>query len=185
MNEQIYGIIWLIVMLIIVGIILQNAVIGVKNNAIEAKSSIETVLQNRHDLIPNLVELVKRYMAHETDTLQKIVSLRNSWTTLTSENIQNESMLSSSLKNVFALAENYPELKASQNFLDLQNKWNWIEDRLQAARRSYNAAVKDLKNKKEMFPWSLFASSINMSEFPMFEASQEARETPDAKKLLA
>ena len=181
--------IWiLLVVLIILAIgwvVLYNSVIWAKNNAYEAKSSIETVLQNRHDLIPNLVELVKRYMAHETQTLQKVVALRNTWNWLTSENIKNENMLTWAMKSLFALAENYPDLKASNHFLDLQNKWTWIEDRLQAARRSYNAAVKELKNKKEMFPWNLFAGSINMADFPMFEADEESQNAPDAKSLLA
>jgi len=93
-------------------------------------------------------------------------------------------MLTSGLKSVFALSENYPDLKASQNFISLQNEWSNIENSIQAARRAYNAAVKELKNKKEMFPSNIIAGMMNIKEYAMFLAQEEAKTAPSAKALF-
>jgi LemA protein len=93
-------------------------------------------------------------------------------------------MLTSGLKSVFALSENYPDLKASQNFIALQNDWSNIENSIQAARRAYNAAAKELKDKKEMFPSSIVAGVINLKEYAMFAAQEEAKTAPSAKALF-
>ena len=94
-------------------------------------------------------------------------------------------MLSGTLKTIFALGENYPNLKANENFINLQNQWSEIEDRLQAARRGYNSAVKALNDKKQMFPSNIFASMMNLANYPMFEAVAEAKESLNAKELFA
>lgn len=104
---------------------------------------------------------------------------------MTKEKLAGENALSGTLKSIFALGENYPDLKANENFINLQNEWTNIEENLQAARRAYNAAVKFLNNKKEMFPSNLIASMMTFKEYPLFEAEEEAKETLDAKDLFA
>lgn len=103
---------------------------------------------------------------------------------VTPEKVANENMLSGTLKSIFALAENYPDLKANQNFIALQNQWAEIEDRMQAARRSYNAAVKAFVDKKQMFPSNIVASMMSLPDYPMFEANAAAKASPTAKELF-
>lgn len=177
--------IWAFLVITFIGI--YNWIISTKNNVIESEKAIDTVFQNRYDLIPNLVEVVKKYAEHEKGVLEEVTKLR-SWAMagqeITPEKIQNENMLSGTLKSIFALAENYPELKANENFLNLQTEWTEIEDRMQGARRAYNAAVKSLRNKKEMFPSNIVASMMNIKTYPMFEANEEAKKSLNAKELF-
>lgn len=180
--------------LIIVGVLalvfiaIYNGIIGAKNNAAESFSAIDTVLQNRYDLIPNLVEVVKQYASHESGTLTKITDLRSKLLSnhdASPERFQQENALYSGMKSIFAIAENYPDLKASANFLELQAQWSEIEDRLQGARRAYNAAVKELQNKKEMFPTNVVAGMMTIPAYPMYEADETAKSfKPDAKSLF-
>ena len=159
-----------------------------KNNAAESFSAIDTVLQNRYDLIPNLVEVVKQYASHEAGTLTKITDLRSKLLSnheASPERFQQENALYSGMKSIFAIAENYPDLKASANFLELQAQWSEIEDRLQGARRAYNAAAKELQNKKEMFPTNVVAGMMTIPAYPMYEADEAAKSfKPDAKSLF-
>jgi LemA protein len=111
-----------------------NGIIGTKNTVEESYSAIDTVLQNRYDLIPNLVEVVKQYASHETAVFQNVSEMRAKLMhghTPTEERFANENALFNGMKSLFAIAENYPDLKASTNFLDLQNQWGEMEDRLQ------------------------------------------------------
>lgn len=112
-----------------------NSIINTKNTASEAFSAIDTVLQNRYNLIPNLVELVKQYMAHEANLINKVSEMRAQLMSNTNkaskERFAEENELQSGMKSIFAIAENYPDLKASSNFLELQTQWSEIEDRLQ------------------------------------------------------
>jgi LemA protein len=166
-----------------------NSIINTKNTANEAFSAIDTVLQNRYNLIPNLVETVKQYMSHEANLINKVSEMRsqllsnaNKWST---ERFAQENELQAGLKSIFAIAENYPDLKASNNFLELQTQWSEIEDRLQGARRAYNAAVKELQNKKEMFPSNIVASMMTLPALMMFEAEEAAKvEKIDAKAMF-
>ena len=177
----------IVVFLVITFIWIYNWIVSTKNNVIESKKAIDTVFQNRYDLIPNLVEVVKKYAEHEKTVLEEVTKLR-SWAMaaqeITPDKLKNENILSWTLKSIFALAENYPELKANENFLNLQTKWTEIEDRMQAARRAYNAAVKSLRNKKEMFPSNIIASMMNLPTYPMFEADEEAKKNLNAKELF-
>ena len=101
------------------------------------------------------------------------------------EKLAQENMLSGTLKSIFALSENYPDLKANEQFLDLQKQWTEMEDRMQGARRAYNAAVKALTDKREMIPSNIVASFMTFKDFPLFEADVEARENLNAKELFS
>ena len=177
----------IVVFIAITWIGIYNWIVSTKNNVIESEKAIDTVFQNRYDLIPNLVEVVKKYASHEKWVLEEVTKLR-SWAMsgqeMTQEKLKNENILSGTLKSIFALAENYPELKANENFLNLQEEWTEIEDRMQAARRAYNAAVKALRNKKEMFPSNIVAWMMNIPVYPMFEANEEAKKSLNAKELF-
>ena len=170
-------------------IVSYNSIINVKNTTEESFSAIDTVLQNRYNLIPNLVELVKQYMAHEAAILNKVSEMRAALISNpnkgTKERFAEENALQWTMKSLFAVAENYPDLKANTNFLELQTQWSEIEDRLQGARRAYNSNVKLLRNKKEMFPSSIIASMMAIPHYDMFEAEEVAKvEKIDAKTLF-
>ena len=171
---------WIVLIIIFYAIVIYNSIIDTKNTLEEAKSSIDVMLQNRYDLIPNLVETVRWYAKHEKEVFENITKLRTqlidqSWS-MDSNRIQKENMLTEAFKSLFAVAENYPQLKSNKNFLALQNQLTEIEDRIQAARRTYNAAVKELKNKKQMFPYNIIASMMKLPGYPMFEAKIKAKE---------
>jgi LemA protein len=171
----------------IIAIMMFNNIISTRNTVLESKSAIDTVFQNRYDLIPNSVEVVKQYAGHEKNLLEDVTKIRTnamSGQEMSSEKFQNENMLSSTLKSIFALSENYPDLKANQNFENLQNQWMEIEDRLQAARRAYNSSVKALRDLKQMFPSNIIASMMKLESFDMFEADTAARESLNAKELF-
>lgn len=165
-----------VVAILIVG--LYNSVISLKNKCDEAWSDIDTQLKRRYDLIPNIVETVKGYAKHEEGTLAKIVELRSQ--AMSSQGVQekekSENMLSGALKSLFALAENYPELKANQNFLDLQNKLAEVEDNLQLSRRYYNAVVRDFNTKIQVFPNNLLAQMLGFTSRVFFEAQASEKE---------
>ena len=181
---------WLLAFIIIYFIFTYNSIINTKNTVKEAFSSIDTVLQNRYNLIPNLVEVVKQYMQHESWVISKVTELRANLMSNSNksslERFAQENELQAGLKSIFAVAENYPDLKASANFLELQTSWSEIEDRLQWARRAYNASIKELNNKKEMFPSNIVASMMTIEDYKMFEADSSARvEKLDAKTMFS
>jgi len=159
-------------------IVAYNTIISAKNQVEQAKSSIEVYLQKRYDLIPNLVKIVQQYVQYEKQTLQQLTQLRTELLKLkddfSSQRIQKESQIDQALKTIFAVAENYPDLKASQNFLELQKQWQQIESNLAAARRAYNSALKRLKDLTQMRPYSLIAKLINIPDYAFFEATPEA-----------
>ena len=180
--------IWVVIILILIYIFIYNSIISSKNKVEETKSSIDVFLQNRYDLIPNLIETVKKYMEHEKWVLTELTELRSnlvkeSWE-FTKDRFEKENQLSQTLKSIFAVAENYPDLKANQNFVQLQNQWAEIEDNIAAARRTYNAAVKDLNDKKQMIPYSWIAWGMNLPNPIYFEADEEAKKRLDAKELF-
>ncbi len=192
MDTQIFWLFATVGLLVIVGIYFvttYNSIINTKNTATEAFSAIDTVLQNRYNLIPNLVELVKQYMAHEASLINKVSEMRAQLLSNTdkgsTERFAKENELQAGMKSIFAIAENYPDLKASNNFLELQTQWSEIEDRLQGSRRAYNSSIKILNNAKEMFPSSIVASMMTIPNYTMFEADEGAKvEKLDAKTLF-
>jgi LemA protein len=163
---------------------LYNRFIRGKNLVQEAWSGIDVQLKRRHDLIPNLLEAVKGYMQYERGVLQEITDLRSKSISAAGvrEKGEVENALSRTLKSMFAVAEAYPDLKANQNFLDLQKNLSDIEEQIQLARRYYNGAVRDFNILVEAFPSSLVASmfAFKLAEFFALEAAGE-REVPVVK----
>ncbi len=173
-----------ILILVVIFIIAQyNSLVKLKNQAEEAWSSIDVQLKRRYDLIPNLVETVKGYAKHEKETLENVIKARNMAINATNigEKAEAENFLSGTLKSLFALSENYPELKANQNFLKLQDTLSEIEDYIQNARRYYNAVVRDLNTKIETFPSNIIANLFNFKKREYFEIREEEKEPVKVK----
>lgn len=162
-----------------------NGLIALKNQTKNAWSQIEVQLKRRHDLIPNLIETVKGYMAHEAQTLEKVVKARQQAVHITGDariQGQAESALSGALKSLFAVSESYPDLKANQNFLSLQEELASTENKISFARQFYNDSVMNYATKKEMFPNNIVAGMFNFESFSFFEITDEAeREVPTVK----
>lgn len=177
--NSMFILIWIIAFILLRAIISYNGLISAINSAKETKSSIDVMLKNRFDLLPNLVATVKQYMHHEADTLEKLTAQRTG-----ANDIELDGQVTSAVKNLLAVAENYPDLKASTNFNTLQLQIEGIEDRLQAARRTYNAAVKHLLDKRMMFPSNLIAGMMTIPEFPMFEATETEKVNPQVGDLF-
>lgn len=156
---------------------LYNSLVRLKNKVEEAWADIDTQLKRRYDLIPNLVETVKGYAQHEAGTLEKVVEARNAAMNAKSiqEKEQAENMLTGALKTIFALAEQYPDLKANQNFMELQTTLKEIEEHIQMSRRYYNGTVRDFNTKIEVFPNNLLAKPLGFSQKEFFEASEEEK----------
>jgi LemA protein len=164
---------------------LYNALVRGRNEVKSAWSSIDVQLKRRHDLIPNLLESVKGYAAHERGTLDAVVTARQQAMTFTGniqERAQLENALSQTLRSLFALAEAYPDLKANQNFLQLQEELAATENKIGFARQYYNDAAMRYKNRVEMFPDSLIAGAFNFQPEPFFQLEDVAdRAVPEVK----
>jgi len=160
----------LIIGLVVVG--MYNSLVRGRNHVRESWSGIDTELKRRYDLIPNLVETVKGYARHEREVLERVIEARTravSSTGSPESQARDENALVGSLRQLFAVAEGYPDLKASHNFLELQRQLAETEDRIQAARRFYNANVRDYNNRCEMFPTSLMAGLFGFRPEQFFE----------------
>ncbi len=178
-----YIILGLIIIIVLFIIFQYNSLVKLKNQAEEAWSSIDVQLKRRYDLIPNLVETVKGYAKHEKETLENVIKARNMAINATNitEKAEAENFLTGTLKSLFALSENYPELKANQNFLKLQDSLTEIEDYIQNARRYYNAVVRDLNTKIETFPSNIIANIFNFKKRDYFEISEKEKEAVKVK----
>lgn len=175
----------LIVLAVLVIIILWlvtvfNKLVTLRNRVREAWSDIEVQLKRRYDLIPNLVNTVKGYASHEDSVFTKVTEARAKAMSAQTpaEHAQSENMLTDTLKSLFAVAENYPSLQASQNFLSLQNDLTDTEDKIQASRRFYNGQVRDLNTSLQVFPNNLVAGSFGFKEEVFFDAPDAVNETP-------
>ena len=171
----------LAVLAVIYAVVTYNSLVRLRNQAEEAFSDIDVQLKRRHDLIPNLVETVKGYAAHERQVFENVTRARANAVAAQGPEQQAtaENALSGALRQLFAVAENYPDLKASQNFLELQNELTDTEDKIQAARRFYNMTVRDLNVKIEQFPSSLVARFANAQKREFFELEDvREREVP-------
>lgn len=174
------------IILIIGGIILffiiatYNRLILLRNRAKEAWSDIDVQLKRRYNLIPNLVNAVKGYATHEKELLEKVTQARTSamQAGTIKQKGEAENILSSTLKSLFAVAENYPDLKASTNFLELQRELRDTEDKIQASRRFYNTNVRDFNTKLETFPTNIIAGLFNFKKREFFEATEGEKELP-------
>jgi len=164
-------------------ILVFNSLIRLKNRSQEAFSDIDVQLKRRHDLIPNLVETVKGYAKHEKELFEKVTQARANAVNAkgVAEKGQAENMLSQTLKSIFAVAENYPDLKASQNFLKLQDELSDTENKIQAARRFYNGNARDFNIKIEVFPNNLVAGVLGFKKFEFFQAETKERKNVEVK----
>jgi LemA protein len=163
-----------------------NGLVALRNRGDGAWADIDVQLRRRHDLVPNLVETVKGYAAHERQTLEDVTRARQQAVSLAGatpeERARAENTLSGMLRSLFALSERYPQLRASENFLGLQGSLGEIEDALQNARRYYNAVVRDYNTKTESFPGNLVAKQFRFTKREYFEIEDEAvRAVPQVK----
>ncbi len=174
MSTVLWVVIGIIVIVILAIILMYNSLIRLKNRVDEAWSDIDVQLKRRYNLIPNLVETVKGYASHEKETLEKVVQARNAAMQAQSGGdakkvAEAENMLSSTLKSIFALSESYPDLKANQNFLELQRELSDTENKIQASRRFYNGNVRDFNTKIQVFPTNIIAGMLNFKAREFFE----------------
>jgi LemA protein len=162
-----------------------NALVLGRNRVKEAWSDIDVQLKRRYDLIPNLIEAVKGYMTHEKETLTKVTEMR----TLAmqggsiEERGQHENMLTGALKSVFALSENYPDLKANENFTELQRELSDTENKIQASRRFYNGVVRDFNTKIEQVPTNVVANIFNFTIADFFELGADEKAAREPVKV--
>lgn len=175
----------LIIIIVIVAIlvVIFNSLVRSRNRVDEAWSDINVQLKRRYDLIPNLVETVKGYAHQESSVFQNVTEARSRAMNAGSLNdkSQQENALSGTLKSLFAVAENYPELKSNQNFMQMQSDLTDTEDKIQAARRFYNGTVRDYNTKLQVFPTNLFASLLGFTAKPFFGIDESGAEAQPVK----
>src|SRR3989344_3944163 len=174
-------------LLVLWAVFAYNSFVSLINRAKEAWADIEVQLKRRYDLIPNLISTVKGYATHESSVLENVTKARGEAMNTqgpTKEHAQAENMLSGALKSIFALSEAYPDLKANQNFLALQNELSDTENKIQAARRFYNSNVRDLNTKIEVFPSNIIAKSFGFTQKEFFDlADNDVAQNPIAVKF--
>lgn len=161
-----------------------NGLITLRNRVDEAWSDIDVQLKRRYDLIPNLVNTVKGYATHEGQTLEKVIAARNAAMSATNPHAkaEAENALSGTLKSLFALSESYPDLKANQNFLSLQNELTDTENKILASRRFYNGNVRDFNTKLQVFPTNIIANALGFTKRDFFEVdAEEERKNVEVK----
>lgn len=170
-----FGIIILIVIIVIMGISIYNKLVKEKNYVDEAFSTIDVYLKKRYDLIPNLVSTVKGYKDYEGDTLTRVIEARNRYMSATTpeEKIANENMITGALTKLFALTESYPELKANQNFMQLQDELVKLESEILQSRKYYNGTVRNYNTLCQTFPAVIFARIFGFTNYPYFKVENE------------
>ena len=170
----------LVVLLVLIFIGINNSMIGARNSVDEAWSGIDVQLKRRHDLVPNLVETVKGYATHERETFEKVTEARAEAMKAQgpAQASAAEGRLTAMLGDLRAIAENYPELRATENFQQLQRELTELEDEIQAARRIYNSNVQTYNTKIQVFPNSIVASTRNFEEREFFEIKDDAEREP-------
>ena len=174
-------ILWIVLGILILWVIfVYNGLVRLKNRAKEAWADIDVQLKRRYNLIPNLVETVKGYAAHEREVFEKVTEARTKAMEAKTlkEHGEAENVLSGTLKTLFAVSENYPQLRASENFLELQKELRDTEDKIQAARRFYNGNVRDLNIKIESFPANIVASLFKFKQMELFELKEPEKREP-------
>jgi len=164
-----------------------NTLIGRRNQADNAGASIDVYLKQRFDLIPNLVAAVKSYMKHEKETLTQLTELRAKamqGPMSDGDRVALDGKVTRMLGAIRVAAENYPQLRSNENFLQLQGTMHEVEEKIAAARRGYNASVTDYNNALQMFPSNIVASLMRFTSRPLFETTEAERQNPDVKKLM-
>ena len=174
--EFLIGLIVVLAIVAIWGVSAYNGFVRMRNVVEEAFSTMDVYMKKRYDLIPNLVETVKGYAAHEQGTFEKVVQARNvaQNATTVEDKMAAENMLTGTLKSLFAVAEAYPDLKANANFMDLQNQLQMVEVDIANSRKYYNATVKDYNTKTEQFPSNIIANMFHFQRKTMFELENES-----------
>ena len=173
------------IILIIAG--MYNSLINKKNQVENAFGGMDAQLKKRYDLIPNLISTVQTYMKHEADTLTQITELRAkavSGQASDEEKVDLDNMITSKLGGIMVAVENYPDLKASENFNQLQRSLNEVEEQISASRRAYNATVTSYNNSVEMFPTNIIAGMMNMKHKNVFEIPEVQRENVNVGDLF-
>ena len=172
------GLIVLLLVLALFAISVYNSLITKRLRTKEAWSTVETQLKRRYDLIPNLVETVKTYAKYEGKTLENVIAARNMAMSVKDSSVQKEqceNMLTSTLKSLFAVSENYPELKANQNFLELQQELEDTENKIQACRQFYNTVVLSYNSSLSIFPNNIIAGMFHFEQARFFELEEQER----------
>ena len=172
-----------VVLLVVYFISVYNNLVSLRNRVRDQWSQIDVLLKRRTDLIPNLVETVKGYAKHESETLEAVINARNKVVGATNkaDEMAASSELSNALTHLFALSESYPDLKANTNFMDLQSNLKDTEDKIAASRQFYNDTVLTYKNKIEMFPSSIIARMFGFKPEEFFKVSEADKELPKVK----
>ncbi|WP_442589769.1 LemA family protein [Pedobacter sp. AW31-3R] len=176
-----------LIIILIIGISFYNGLIAKRNQVANAFSAIDVMLKKRYDLIPNLVQTIKQYTGYEERVLTQITDLRTKAAAgqLTNqEKIDLDKQMGSAVNGMMVTVENYPDLKANQNFMNLQTTWTESEEQIAAARRNYNSSVTAYNNGIMMFPGSIFAGMLNYQPFPVIENTVEERKNISAKDLF-
>lgn len=170
------GVLLVLIIAVVAWIIcVHNSLVKLRNNVKESFSTMDVYLKKRYDLVPNLVETVKGYAKHESATLKSVMEARNSAMNAnsTQEKVKSENALTQTLGKLIAVAESYPDLKANQNFLALQNQLSSLEDDIASSRKYYNGCVKMFNNKIEVFPNNLIAGKLKFEKFDLFEVEDK------------
>jgi LemA protein len=178
-----YIVIGVLVVLAVLVLFTYNNLVQLRNKVKEAFSTMDVYLKKRYDLIPSLVEVVKGYAKHETDTLQEVTQMRvNAQKGDLDTAIDSEIKIGDALKSIFLVVEKYPDLKANTNFLDLQERLSKMEEEIAFSRRYYNGSVREFNNKCQMFPFNLIAGMFGFKALPMYQVdSDKERQVVDVK----
>jgi LemA protein len=178
-----YIIIGVVVVLFVLVLVTYNSLIQLRNKVKEAFSTMDVYLKKRYDLIPNLVDIVKGYAKHETDTLQEVTKMRvNAQKGDLNTAIDSEVKIGDALQSLLVVVEKYPDLKANTNFLDLQERLSKMEEEIAFSRRYYNGSVREYNNKCQMFPFNLIAGVFGFKALPMYQVeSEQERKVMDVK----
>ena len=178
-----YIVIGVVVVLAVLVLFTYNNLVQLRNKVKEAFSTMDVYLKKRYDLIPNLVDIVKGYAQHESDTLQEVTKMRvNAQRGDLDTAIDSEMKIGDALKSLLLVVEKYPDLKANTNFLDLQERLSKMEEEIAFSRRYYNGSVREYNNKCQMFPFNLIAGMFGFKSMPMYQVeSEQERKVVDVK----
>jgi len=185
MSTTSWVVLGVIVVFVLWIIMIYNQLVAMRQRVSQAFADVDVQLKQRHDLIPNLVETVKGYAAHERGTLEEVVKARNAAISAQGpeQKVAAENMLSGALRQLFALSEAYPDLKANQNFQQLQSELSDIENKLAAARRFFNSAVQEYNTGIQQFPAALFAGSLGFSPRTFFDVGEDRPQLEKAPQV--
>jgi len=185
MSTTSWVVLGVIVVFVLWIIMIYNQLVAMRQRVSQAFADVDVQLKQRHDLIPNLVETVKGYAAHERGTLEEVVKARNAAMSAQGpeQKVAAENMLSGALRQLFALSEAYPDLKANQNFQQLQSELSDIENKLAAARRFFNSAVQEYNTGIQQFPAALFAGSLGFSPRTFFDVGEDRPQLEKAPQV--